>query len=137
MLGSYEAWAEIIGGILGAAEIDGFLDNLDVFARRADAETDEWGRFVQAWHEIHADHPASADQLYALAVVYLPDALGDKAERSQRTRLGLALRKRTDAIIANHRIVAVEEIPRSPSGKILHRVLVEQQREAAAAGSGR
>ena len=35
------------------------------------------------------------------------------------------------------RIEAVEEIPRSPSGKILRRVLVQLEREAAASGSGR
>jgi hypothetical protein len=108
VLGSYEAWAEVIGGILGAAGINGFLENLDVFAKRANAETDEWGRFVRAWHELHANHTVSADQLYPLAAVYLPDVLGDKGERSQRTRLGLALRKRTDSIIADHRIVAIE-----------------------------
>ena len=86
-------------------------------------------------------HPAVADA----AVVPSPDRHGGEVPKAfvvLREEADLdELRAYVADRVARHkrirRIEAVEEIPRSPSGKILRRVLVEKEREAAALGSGR
>jgi acyl-CoA synthetase (AMP-forming)/AMP-acid ligase II len=86
-------------------------------------------------------HPAVADA----AVVPSPDRHGGEVPKAfvvLREAAGLDdLRAYVADRVARHkrirRIEAVDEIPRSPSGKILRRVLVEREREAAALGSGR
>src|SRR5207245_8492640 len=41
-LGSYESWAEVIGGILDTAGIEGVLANTDAVNRRAQGEDTAW-----------------------------------------------------------------------------------------------
>jgi acyl-CoA synthetase (AMP-forming)/AMP-acid ligase II len=86
-------------------------------------------------------HPAVADA----AVVPSPDRHGGEVPKAfvvLRDEAELDdLRAYVADRVARHkrirRIEAVEAIPRSPSGKILRRLLVQQEREAAASGSGR
>jgi acyl-CoA synthetase (AMP-forming)/AMP-acid ligase II len=86
-------------------------------------------------------HPAVADA----AVVPSPDRHGGEVPKAYvvlRDDIDLEdLQAYVADRVARHkrlrRIEAVDEIPRSPSGKILRRVLVQREREAAAAGSGR
>ena len=55
---------EVVGGILVAPGIEGFLAHIDEFAARADTETIAWRRFVDASWQPHdppgADPPARA-----------------------------------------------------------------------------
>jgi hypothetical protein len=48
-MGSYESWEAVIGGILDAAGIEGFLDNLDDWHDTQDPERDELSEFLIAW----------------------------------------------------------------------------------------
>jgi hypothetical protein len=101
-LGSYEAWSSVIGGILEAAGIGGFLENREELYARTDAETEEWRLFVGAWWEAHSETPVKARDLYALCRDrdLLPSifagAKDDASDRALTTRLGLALRQRRD-----------------------------------------
>ena len=101
-LGSYEAWSSVVGGILQAAGIGGFLENREELYARTDAETEEWRLFVGAWWEAHAETPVKAGDLYALCRdrELLPSvfagAKDDATDRALTTRLGLALRRRRD-----------------------------------------
>jgi len=101
-LGSFEAWCRVVGGVLAAAGIPGFLSNREELYRRADAETEEWRAFVAAWWETHGDAPVKAGQLFELTHQWelLPSvfatAKDDATERALRTRLGKALSQRRD-----------------------------------------
>jgi hypothetical protein len=101
-LGSYEAWSSVVGGILQAAGIGGFLENREELYARTDAETEEWRLFVGAWWEAYAEAPVKAGELYALCrdQELLPSvfagAKDDATDRALTTRLGLALRRRRD-----------------------------------------
>ncbi|MGD0248943.1 MAG: bifunctional DNA primase/polymerase, partial [Candidatus Limnocylindrales bacterium] len=101
-LGSYEAWSSVIGGILQAAGIEGFLANRDELYRRADAETEEWRAFVAAWWETHSDAPLKASDLFQLARQWdllssvFATARDDASERALKKRLGKALGQRRD-----------------------------------------
>jgi hypothetical protein len=51
-LGSFERWAEVIGGILGSAGVEGFLDNRDRLYADANEEGREAVAFLAAWHAL-------------------------------------------------------------------------------------
>lgn len=48
-LGSFESWAETVGGMLAHAGVQGFLSNLDELYENADSETEEWTGFLETW----------------------------------------------------------------------------------------
>lgn len=48
-LGSYEAWARVLGGVLRACGIDGFLGDREDRAAQVDPETAEWVGLLQVW----------------------------------------------------------------------------------------
>jgi hypothetical protein len=50
VMGSYQAWCRILGGILQFSGIAGFLENLDAMYEKADLEGREWEAFLSAWH---------------------------------------------------------------------------------------
>lgn len=66
-LGSYEGWAETIGGILEHAGIEGFLGNVATFLETADVEGNVWRDIVGAWWEEHRGNPVKAADLFPLA----------------------------------------------------------------------
>jgi len=107
VLGSFESWSQVVGGILQWAEVPGFLANAEELMEVADAEGAEWREFVAAWWEKYADRWVIATELFELALNddYLPNTLGDKSPRSQKTRLGLALRTMRDRQFGQWRII--------------------------------
>jgi hypothetical protein len=98
VMGSYEAYAGIMGGILDACEIPGFLGNRPKTIRR-DSEASRWAALVAEWDRLHKTSPVITSDL--LKIIQgnsdLSDAfaetLGDQGERSQKTRLGKALER--------------------------------------------
>jgi putative DNA primase/helicase len=66
-LGSYESWAEVMGGVLHVAGIQGFLQNLDKLYERADTETAAHKEFINAWWDRHGEKKQPSSNLVALA----------------------------------------------------------------------
>jgi len=95
VLGSYENWARILGGILEAAGIHGFLENRDQRSDEADREAQRWTPFVGNWWKNYATNPVTPKDLLRFADEIIPD--DGKSERSRATRLGLMLTQHTDA----------------------------------------
>jgi hypothetical protein len=62
-LGMYESWSEVIGGILAAADIKGFGDNLGTFYSEADVEGDAVQQFIAEWDERHGPNPVKIGDL--------------------------------------------------------------------------
>jgi hypothetical protein len=105
-LGMYESWAETVGGILDVAGVPGLLGNASEFrANRAD-HVAEWRAFVAAWWHDFQDRSVGVDALFTLATreKLLDSVLGDKGERSQRIRLGIALGKAADRVYGDYRL---------------------------------
>ncbi len=48
-LAEFSAWAEIIGGVLAFAGVDGFLDNLVQLYDETDVEGPQWTGFLEMW----------------------------------------------------------------------------------------
>lgn len=52
ILGSYERWCTVIGGILEQIQVAGFLADLDQLYAETDEETPQWERFLERWLEL-------------------------------------------------------------------------------------
>src|SRR5262245_66339535 len=48
-IGSYESWAQTMGGVLEVAGIEGFLGNIEEMMEASDTEGGAWRGFVSAW----------------------------------------------------------------------------------------
>jgi hypothetical protein len=105
-LADYSAWAEIIGGVLAYAGVDGFLDNLVQLYEEADVEGPQWTGFLEMWllQLGRKDYTTAAfigalkqdkDLEAALPEPLAGLPLGDEKEvKVFSIRLGRALRKR-------------------------------------------
>lgn len=118
-LGSYEAWAKTIGGILAVAGVPDFLGNLAEFAGRADPETDSWRAFCQAWYDEFHGEPKNTSEVLALAVragVYVGKSTSEVA---QAMSLGRAIARYEGAIHGGFRI---ESLARTNNVKVYRMV---------------
>jgi hypothetical protein len=120
VLGSYEQWTRIIGGILAYAGVTGFLGNLEQLYALADEEAGQWEAFFTAWFAMYSDRAITVAQVtkdlsktrdngeeyeHQTLRDALPDDLADalEGERSEKRKsggfqrkLGKALSKRSD-----------------------------------------
>lgn len=109
-LGSYEAWARVVGGVLEHAGIEGFLQGRESFEAAADPLTAEWRQLVKAWQQKHGASHVTAKEVLQLADAH--DLLAEVTlhagtnEKARATMFGKALRARVDAPLGGHRIVA-------------------------------
>jgi putative DNA primase/helicase len=81
ILGKFESWAQVIGGILETANVPGFLERLDEFRAKADTETSTMRGFVEAWAALCEEREIRACDLIPLAGSF---ALGTGTSRSIR-----------------------------------------------------
>jgi hypothetical protein len=102
-LGSFEAWTEIVGGIVTFAGIGGFLSNLKELYDKADQGNAEWEGFLEEWWRQRGEDPITVKDLHKFieVEVSLKDALPgdlaealDKGKGSFTRKLGNALAKR-------------------------------------------
>lgn len=135
--GSFEQWTEIMGGILDAAGVAGFLANDDELRAQAAPELADLRTFVAAWAARFGQTPVSVKMLMPLAsttesvdqdangkpavVQYGDDLLGallgNGNERSRQTKLGFVLNGHKDRVFGAWRIVEAEADSRSGSRK--------------------
>jgi hypothetical protein len=114
-LGSFEDWSDVLGGILHAAGITGFLGNLQDFYSASDTETEQIKAFLAAWHAKYDGREVVTADLFDLAVAAGFD-LGGRTEQSQRIRLGGRIkqwrdRQYTIQVDDDHRIaVRIEQV---------------------------
>jgi len=108
ILGSFESWASVVGGILEHAGVPGFLQDTEQLYEAADAEGQEWRELVSSWWEKFGPRWVSAGELLDLALErdLLGSIVRDKTQRAQKIRLGKALSGARDRHFANYRLVA-------------------------------
>ena len=95
-LGSYEAWARVLGGILAACGVPGLLTDRDTRAETADPETAEWIGLMRLWTtEISLRGRRAAGEIARACAErgLLLAVLGDGNANSQARRMGAALAK--------------------------------------------
>lgn len=106
-VGSFEEWARMIGGILGAAGIDGFLSNRRAMREECDEDGAAWRAFLGTWTDTFAERALTVPELVTLLRsddppadlrAALPPDLGDVKDKAFGTRLGTGLRTRKDQV---------------------------------------
>ncbi len=103
-LGSFTAWAQVVGGILDHAGVPGFLEDRDAPIEPDDPDQDLWQAFVARWARAHGRRPVDGRTLVALAVeagLWPAEAAGSASEAA---RFGMALSRRRDRIFGGHRL---------------------------------
>lgn len=106
VLGSYEEYAETMGGIMQVVGIPGFLKNRERVYEAVDQEVIAWNEFCRAWWDEYQDRIVGADLLFDLSVSQrlLNQILGGRDEHAARTRLGMNLTSMRDRVIGEYRI---------------------------------
>lgn len=102
-LGSFDAWSQIMGGILDVAGIPGFLGNLESFHEASDVESAALRGFIAAWWEKHRTAEVGTKDLYGIAGDL---DLGGGGRQGQKTRLGYVLRSLRDRHFGRIRVEA-------------------------------
>lgn len=88
--GSFERWAEVMGGILNAVGVEGFLDNEDELWEVAQSAEDGMVSFVQMWHEKFKLADMLIEDLFPLASHYdTPTVIVNDKQMQTRWSLGL------------------------------------------------
>jgi hypothetical protein len=95
LLGSFEGWSRVVGGILQAAGYPGWLEGRESMIQNADRQGDQLKHFVEVWTEraLRSGNSLRTAELVGLAEDHglLSGTLGDGSERSKQTRLGAFL----------------------------------------------
>ncbi len=99
-LGSYESYAQIIGGILEIANVTGFLEGREYLYEHSDKETTEWKSVCEAWYRDHGLLPLSAKDLLEICQNnnLLLDIWGARSQQAALQRLGHKLGKHRDRV---------------------------------------
>jgi len=94
----FKDWEYIMGGILEANDIKGFLGNLDQARENLDPEADAWREFVGAWHDAHGNAYVIVRELLPIALKCdeLAALIGEK--EGQATRFGKMLLSKRDKV---------------------------------------
>jgi hypothetical protein len=94
----FSQWSQVMGGIVHAADIPGFLFNVNQSLDGLDPEVEAWREFVSAWWKEHQGNYVTAAQLLPLAMKCeeLAATVGDA--HNQAARLGRMLLNRRDKI---------------------------------------
>ena len=110
-LGGFESWTETLGGVLGAADVRGFLENQTEMHARLDRDTVQWERFLRGWRTVFGDRAVAARDVHtALAAdedfqAALPPELADRFHEHPpqfNRALGASLAKREDRRFGDH-----------------------------------
>jgi hypothetical protein len=104
IMGSYEEWAKVVGGVLDVAGVPGFLGNSERLYASAEEEMAAWGEFVAAWWTEFRGEPVGSDLLFEMAtrLKLLVDIWGGRKAHGARTGFGIALSKMRDRIIGKY-----------------------------------
>ncbi|MBK8467767.1 MAG: hypothetical protein IPL32_18300 [Chloracidobacterium sp.] len=117
--GSYEEWSGVLGGILEAVGIPGFLENEAELYERVVSKSDIMNDFIKAWWEKHNNAATSSYDLLKLASVsdndadnrtgewsnLLADILTSPSQTGRLVALGKLLGSNRDKVIAGYKIV--------------------------------
>ena len=102
ILGNYERWCRVTGGILAVMDIKGFLGNTQEMYKQADVDTPQWSRFLEALQDKFNDIPFKAAQV-ADAITsdadfkaVIPDSISLKRDKDPNRVIGQAFRSKKE-----------------------------------------
>ena len=114
ILGGFEDYCRIIGGVLQFMGIDGFMTNLISMYEKMDTDTPQWENFMESWLEVFHEKPTTVADLKRELLINpdLAAALPEELELST-TAGGKDYNKRMGAALRRHNMV------RMPNGLMI------------------
>jgi hypothetical protein len=106
-IGSFEAWAEVMGGILHVAGAPGFLSNWSAVLEDVNSTEGEWAEFVLAWYGQFAERAVTCSELYQTVCEYtgkLGSVFRHDSKASGANQLGFALSRKKGAVVAGYKV---------------------------------
>lgn len=119
-LGSFEAWARTVGGILAFAGVQGFLQNLDALYEQNDEESSEWEAFLVAWSEVFGGD--------TVTVADLCDTLLPAGASRQQSLAGTARSVSDVSDVSDEQVATLRE---ALPGEIAEGLEIEQKRSGS------
>ena len=106
VMGMYDNWARVIGGILSVAGIEGFLENRTEQRILNDTDTQQFSPLFASWSDKFGDMKVSTFDLWSITEDMNDIDLGNGPEHSRRIRLGKLLSSMRDRQIGDFRVEA-------------------------------
>ena len=108
VMGSFQQWANTMGGILQVARIKSFLEDREEMYAQADVEMEAWHDFVGLWWVEWGETPVGVAQLIDIAKErgMLADLRGQRSEHGSRTAMGKRLSNLRDQVLGKYVIRA-------------------------------
>ena len=108
--GTFELWAEVMGGVLQVAGIKGFLDNKQALQGLTDPADESWHELVLRWRLFYPNNePVGVKDLWRLLMPAGQDPvdfdLGTGDEPCRRIRFGKRFGNLRDKVIGGYQIV--------------------------------
>ena len=98
-IGSYENWAQVIGGVLETAGIPGFLTNLEDMMAASDSEGAGWSTFIAAWWDRFGTAPVGSADLFDVAIACDPTPpMSGNNHHAQKTAFGMSISRMRDRV---------------------------------------
>lgn len=128
--GSYEQWSGVIGGILKANDITGFLANDDELRESVNVENASMYDFVGGWHEKYGTADVTVKDLFIIASTQddgeageegenlLGDRLTQKSEGGRLRALGKILSSSVDVVFDDMKIKRASKDTRRPKFRL-------------------
>jgi hypothetical protein len=106
VLGMFDSWAAVIGGILCAAGVPGLLTNAKKFRQSFADQQSEWREFISLWWQRHGQNLVGVKDLFEWveSEQLLGQILDSENPRGRQTQLGKQLRKMRGRVIGDYRI---------------------------------
>lgn len=106
-LGRYESWAGVMGGILEAAGVSGFLGGRERLHSEADKETTEWASFCEGWWSTFGERAVTASELFEIVKdrKLLLDLWGGRSALAAAQRFGRGLTSRRDRVFGGFKLM--------------------------------
>ena len=104
VLGSFEAWAQTLSGILDCAGLQGLLENRKDFLNAHDADANAWSPLIELWLEEYGEQPVmSVDVLDLMDQLdFPPVALKSDDRKSNARMVASVLKKNTQRSFAGY-----------------------------------
>jgi hypothetical protein len=127
-MGSYEAWAQTMGGILDVAGVKGFLANAAKKRKRSDEDSAQWRAFCTKWWQEYRTNDVGAKEFFELAEAedLLPWVMNAETDLGKRQKLGRAVSKMVGRRFGDYRILDADTEGRGGTRQYKLEKIIEQ-----------
>jgi putative DNA primase/helicase len=129
-MGSFEEWAETLGGILYYAGVKGFRENDEILQKKIDVGNDQWTYFLNSWNDKFGDSEKTAREIADWAIdadLILPEEIDNliKYNKINSSSLGKILKRKLDRPFSDGLILK----GRNDAGRNMMFYKIEKRRE--------